>query len=106
MKLMTFNLFNSVKFTQTHIDKNKVDNIKKDMEFGLFNPSLDKNKIAVEIYNNVIYITEGHHRYYAAYILDKTKGTNWCSDLLKWALRYNINKKPYLIVNIDNVKFN
>lgn len=85
----------NLRMTQSFIDKNKVNEIKKSMESNTYDYDLDDNRIGIEIYNNVYYVSEGHHRMQAALEMWKSTGDYTpVENLVKKAVCYDIKYKP------------
>jgi hypothetical protein len=85
----------NIRMTQTFLNRDKVDSIKKDMMLNQYNFKLDDNKIGCEVNNNIYFIGEGHHRMQAA--LEIWKESNDYSNvenLIKNAYLYHIKHEP------------
>lgn len=102
--LKKFNLFNINKkiiyYTQNFIDENKVNKL---MEI-ITSDWIKNNPVAFEVYENKLYLTEGHHRFEACLRLNNKEILN---KLFETAYYYNINYKPiffkkkfYIIKNL------
>lgn len=85
----------NIRMTQNYIDKSKVNSIKKSMFDNKYDFDDPSNKIAYEIYDDVYYITEGHHRMQAALeVWVETNDYSCVENLIYNAIGYKINKKP------------
>lgn len=98
-KFEFFNKYNTglydIRMTQYFIDESKVDSIKKSMINGDYNFDENNNIIGVEIFNNVYYITEGHHRMNAALkIWSEYNDYSFVEKLISNSKKYIIKKKP------------
>ena len=81
--------------TQNFIDKNKVRYFDDQIKSGNFDTSEPKYQIAGYIYDNVYYVTEGHHRMLSALMKWKDSGDyGIVDDLIKYGHWENIRKKP------------
>lgn len=85
----------NIRMTQFGVDRNKSQKIKESMRSGNYDFEKDSNRIGFEAFNNVFYITEGHHRMQAALELWKeTKDYSFVDKLIQNGLRWDINKLP------------
>jgi filamentous hemagglutinin len=85
----------NIRMTQFGVDRNKSQKIKESMKSGNYDFEKDSNRIGFETFNNVFYITEGHHRMQAALELWKeTKYYSFVDKLIQNGLRCDINKLP------------
>ena len=85
----------NIRMTQFGVDRNKSQKIKESMKSGNYVFEKDSNRVGFEIFNNVFYITEGHHRIQAALELWKeTKDYSFVDKLIQNGLRWDINKLP------------
>jgi len=76
-----------VYYTQTTIYDDKVNGIMK-----VITPEwIRNNPVAFEVFNDKLYLTEGHHRFEASRRLDDK---DIIKSLFDSALYYNVNKKP------------
>lgn len=76
-----------VRYTQNFLDKNKVNNIKK-----IINKQwLSNNPVAFEVFNNKLYLTEGHHRFEAALQLSDNE---LLRTLFNTAIYHQVKRKP------------
>jgi hypothetical protein len=74
-----------VRYTQNFLDKNKIKNIK-----NIINKDWIKgNPVAFEVFNDKLFLTEGHHRFEAS-LGDK----KILRALFDSALYYKVNKPP------------
>jgi hypothetical protein len=97
--ILDFKLFNKPTYNDIRITQNcnnmnldKIKSIRNDMLSNKYDFKLDSNKISYELFEDIIYITEGHHRFIAAASISKKMVNN----LLDNALIYKVSKKPYL----------
>jgi hypothetical protein len=85
----------NIRMTQFGVDRNKSQKIKESMKSGNYDFEIDSNRIGFEIFNNVFYITEGHHRMQAALeIWKETKDYSFVERLIENGLKWSINKLP------------
>jgi len=84
-----------LKATQYPVITNKklVNDIKNDMINNKYDFNDKNNIIGVQIYKNYYFITEGHHRTYAAILATLESDKNYIQILLNHSLKYKINKK-------------
>jgi hypothetical protein len=76
-----------IHYTQYGLNKEKINRLIK-----IVNEKwISENPVAFEIFNNELYLTEGHHRFEACL---RKKDKNLLKSLFNRALYYKINYKP------------
>ena len=82
-----FNKSDYIYYTQTFMDNNKVKSLVQ-----IITPKwIENNPVAFEVYNDILYLTEGHHRFEACLRLNDEE---LLKSLFKSALYYQVKREP------------